>query len=91
MDRHGDIDTKFQAQQCTPAKDRLAVKIYTERRPVMKLMTNSTRKTTKRIFAMVAATPAIPKKPKAPANMAMIRKISEFCSIYILLAFLWQV
>jgi hypothetical protein len=48
--------------------------IQTERRPVIRLTRNNTRKSTKRIFAILAARPATPKKPKAPARIAIIKK-----------------
>src|SRR5579862_8019430 len=48
----------------------------TDRRPVLQLTRNRTRKIKKRIFAMLAAIPATPKKPRAPAINAITRKTS---------------
>jgi len=44
-------------------------------------MINSSRKTKKRIFAILAAWAAIPVNPRKPAIMAIMRKITTQCNI----------
>ena len=51
------------------------------RRPLIKLMTNNTKKMTKQTLAIIAATPAMAKNPNIPAINAMTRKRTALLSI----------
>jgi len=70
--RAGVIHAKTNDRNCAPYIGRLREK---------KLINQRTRKTKNSIFAIPAAAPATPNNPSAPAIKAMIRKISDQCSI----------
>ncbi len=58
-----------------------ACAVYNTLRRETRLISQSTRNTTKRIFAILAAAPAIPNNPNAPAISAISRNTSVQCNM----------